>query len=541
MKTKIQTLTRRLLLLVSFVAVTTLHASTDYGPAIYRPMSGCTKWYTSGNGHHFCTIHDMEGYYASTIGYLNRCDINVSIHFEVNGKQDTSTDMPAGEISQSVRTAYYAWHAVCWNTWMWGTEHEGFASNPAWYTEAMYQASSGLQRHLMSQTTHPMDRNHIVGHGEKSNAGWVNWMAANYPSIDATCNSHTDPGPYWDWAHFMALVAGGTDNAAFVSKTVADGAQFSPGQAFSCTYTMNNNGTTTWIANGGSGYTLNYASGTQMGAATINPISANVAPGGNASITVNFTAPATAGSYSVTFRMNNSPGAFFGASVPLSINVASAAPVITTQPQSQTVAQGASATFSVGASGAAPLSYQWKFNGVNISGANASSYTRSNAQVADQGNYSVTVSNGAGSVTSANASLMVKVSATVDNSDAGFSVVGTGWATGTSSTDKFGADYRFRPTAAVSEPAQWTATLGNTGTYAISAWWTQGANRSAAAPYIVTHSTGSTTVNKNQQSGGGAWQSLGSFSLDAGSNNVKLSCWAATGFVVVADAIKWAQ
>ena len=26
--------------------------------------------------------------------------------------------------------------------------------------------------------------------------------------IDATCNTHTDPGPYWDWNHFMALING---------------------------------------------------------------------------------------------------------------------------------------------------------------------------------------------------------------------------------------------------------------------------------------------------------------------------------------------
>ena len=204
-----------------------LFASTDYEPAIYRPMSGCSKWYTSGNGHHFCIIHDMEGYYWTTISYLNRCDKNssgsynvaTSIHYMINGQQNgsdedghnenNSSDPAAGEITQSVREAYYAWHARCWNTWMWGTEHEGFASSPAWYTEPMYLASSGLQRHLMQQTTHPIDRNHIIGHNEWKTTAWKTWMAANYPSIDSSCNTHSDPGAYWNWSHFMSLVTGG--------------------------------------------------------------------------------------------------------------------------------------------------------------------------------------------------------------------------------------------------------------------------------------------------------------------------------------------
>jgi hypothetical protein len=31
-------------------------------------------------------------------------------------------------------------------------------------------------------------------------------MAANYPSVDTGCNTHTDPGVYWDWSHFMSLI-----------------------------------------------------------------------------------------------------------------------------------------------------------------------------------------------------------------------------------------------------------------------------------------------------------------------------------------------
>lgn len=127
---------------------------------------------------------------------------------------------------------------------------------------------------------------------------------------------------------------------------------------------------------------------------------------------------------------------------------------------------------------------------------------------------------------------------TVDNNNAGFSVLGT-WSTGTSATDKHGADYRFRNTQAVSEPATWSGTLTAGGTYAVQAWWSVGSNRSTTAPYIVYHSAGSTTANVNQQANGGKWNTLGTHTFNSGVNDVKLSCWTTTGFVVIADAVRW--
>src|SRR5690242_17025242 len=104
---------------------TSLFASTDYGPAIWSPTCN-PNYYTSGNGHHFCVIHDMEGYYLTTISTMDSCSYSAaSVYYCVNGLQDTSTDHPAGEITQLVREANYAWHVCCWNTWMFGTEHEG--------------------------------------------------------------------------------------------------------------------------------------------------------------------------------------------------------------------------------------------------------------------------------------------------------------------------------------------------------------------------------------------------------------------------------
>ena len=83
------------------------------------------------------------------------------------------------------------------------------------------------------------------------------------------------------------------------------------------------------------------------------------------------------------------------------------APVITAQPQSLTVSAGSSASFSVTATGQGTLAYQWRFNGANISGATASTYTIANAQASHAGSYTVVVSNASGPTTSAAATLTV--------------------------------------------------------------------------------------------------------------------------------------
>ena len=85
------------------------------------------------------------------------------------------------------------------------------------------------------------------------------------------------------------------------------------------------------------------------------------------------------------------------------------APSITTQPVNKTVAVGRTATFRVIARGNAPLSYQWRKNGVDIAGATSASYTTPPATSGDNGSlFSVVVSNSVGSVTSNDARLGVR-------------------------------------------------------------------------------------------------------------------------------------
>lgn len=94
-------------------------------------------------------------------------------------------------------------------------------------------------------------------------------------------------------------------------------------------------------------------------------------------------------------------------SVPVSGTNPPVVPVISQQPQSQTVAVGAVASFSVAAGGTAPLSYQWRYNGTNISGANTNLYLLLNAQTTNNGGYTVVITNIAGAVTSSVANLTV--------------------------------------------------------------------------------------------------------------------------------------
>ena len=86
---------------------------------------------------------------------------------------------------------------------------------------------------------------------------------------------------------------------------------------------------------------------------------------------------------------------------------------IEAQPSSQTNIVGSSAVFEVSASGTSPLTYQWKFNGspigngLHVSGATTATLTVSTLTTADEGTYSVDITNPAGSTSSAPAELTV--------------------------------------------------------------------------------------------------------------------------------------
>lgn len=122
--------------------------------------------------------------------------------------------------------------------------------------------------------------------------------------------------------------------------------------------------------------------------------------------TLTYTANSTySGLDSFTFIAND--GMTNSAPATVRLTVTAVAPAITAQPQSQSVWGGQSVSFFVAASGTAPLGYQWKLNGAALPGATGSTLVLANAQPTNAGNYSVMITNTAGSVTSAAAALTV--------------------------------------------------------------------------------------------------------------------------------------
>ncbi|MDI5965605.1 N-acetylmuramoyl-L-alanine amidase [Streptantibioticus silvisoli] len=137
----------------------------------------------------YIVIHDTEATWDTTMG-LVQDPTYLGWHYTVK-----SSD---GEIAQHMATKDVGWHAGNWyiNSKSIGVEHEGFLADPdAWYTESMYRDSARLVRYLADRYHIPLDRQHILGHDN---------VPGTTPSTVASM--HTDPGPYWDWAHYFQLL-----------------------------------------------------------------------------------------------------------------------------------------------------------------------------------------------------------------------------------------------------------------------------------------------------------------------------------------------
>lgn len=138
----------------------------------------------------YIVIHDTEVSYDLTLQIFQDPTRYVSTHYVIR-----SSD---GHIAQMVETKNVAWHAGNWyvNGHSIGLEHEGFAiEGAAWYTENMYRTSAALVRYLAAKYDIPLDRAHIIGHDDIP--GPVSALQAGM---------HWDPGPFWDWTHYMDLL-----------------------------------------------------------------------------------------------------------------------------------------------------------------------------------------------------------------------------------------------------------------------------------------------------------------------------------------------
>jgi hypothetical protein len=152
-------------------------ASGDYGnhDIADRPHAGMPKI-------DYIVIHDTEATWDETLK-LVQDPTYVSWNYSVRSGD--------GHIDQHVDNKDVAYHAGNWyvNMHSIGIEHEGFAPQGAtWFTEAMYENSATLVRHLTQEYGIPVDRAHIIGHDQ-------------VPGINpaGVKGMHWDPGPYWDW------------------------------------------------------------------------------------------------------------------------------------------------------------------------------------------------------------------------------------------------------------------------------------------------------------------------------------------------------
>lgn len=159
-------------------------------------------------------------------------------------------------------------------------------------------------------------------------------------------------------------------------------------------------------------------------------------------------------------------------------------PAILTQPQSQTNAYGSLVEFTVNATGTAPLAYQWRFNNANLSGATTSSFTLTNAQAPNVGNYTVVITNSAGSITSAIATLTLTSDLVINSQPQNLSVAA-------------GENATFSVTASGVSPLyyQWRFNSGVISSATNSTFTRTNAQLADAGNYtvVITNSSGSVT------------------------------------------------
>lgn len=279
--------------------------------------------------------------------------------------------------------------------------------------------------------------------------------------VGATELAPSTPSPASASVGTPITIAFGVNGTVSGADTWTTGGSVPPGLAFSgqSSETLVLSGTPTTAGNytvtiqahdaaGGDSSTFNYSINVGGGVATsapnitTQPSSQTVAPGGNvtftaaangtpaptyqwrkdgvdlggqtnASLTLNNVQAANAGTYTVV--ATNSAGSATSNGAVLTVSAVTAAPSITTQPSSQTVAPGGNVTFTAAASGAPAPTYQWRRNGVDVSGATNASLTLNDVQAANAGTYTVVATNSVGTATSNGAVLTVTAATVAPN------------------------------------------------------------------------------------------------------------------------------
>ncbi len=190
--------------------------STDYPPALWVTSPN----YSSRNDTiSHVAIHTMQGTYSGSISWFQNPGSNASAHYMVR-----SSD---GQVTQMVREANKAWHAKSANPYSVGIEHEGYVSNPAWYTEAMYGASSNITTHICG-TYNVSCANAYSGPAHST----VTTLSQTYTvkgHQHFPSQTHTDPGINWDWSKYAGMVNGGAGGGGTPVTTILDSFETSEG------------------------------------------------------------------------------------------------------------------------------------------------------------------------------------------------------------------------------------------------------------------------------------------------------------------------
>lgn len=134
-------------------------------------------------------IHAMAGSFTGTQSHFLKKSSKVSAHYLVSKK---------GEILCMVKPENRAWHVKNFNDRSIGIELEDYnketkkncLSDPHWCTEEEYKAAASLAAALVSKYDIPL--NNIIPHSD--------------PFLRKLKNTHVDPGPYFDFAKFKALI-----------------------------------------------------------------------------------------------------------------------------------------------------------------------------------------------------------------------------------------------------------------------------------------------------------------------------------------------
>ena len=210
-----------------------------------------------------------------------------------------------------------------------------------------------------------------------------------------------------------------------------------------------------------------------------------------------YTTPATTSAESgtqFTVVVTDSTGSVTSNPATLTVTASAVAPSITAQPANKTVTAGQTATFSVTATGTAPLTYQWKKNGTASAAPASASYTTPATAASDNNaKFTVTVTNSVSSATSNAATLTVNVPPSITTQPANrtvnagqtatFSVVATGTGTLTYQWKKNGAAIGGATAASYTTPA--TVASDNGASFTVTVTGTSGSVTSNAATLTV--------------------------------------------------------